>query len=99
MQLQEDESLEDYLERFLYNYQKSKQRDQLLSLLDNMVEEEERIVDEEPKDEQTFRFPILDRAPNVVMKNINPSILPTFHGMTTKEPDAFLFKFDILCRS
>ena len=26
MQQQEDESLDDYLERFLYNYQKSKQR-------------------------------------------------------------------------
>ena len=33
------------------------------------------------------------------MKNINPSILPTFHGMSAKDPDAFLFKFDILCRS
>ena len=33
------------------------------------------------------------------MKNINPSILPTFHGMSTEDPDAFLFEFDILCRS
>ena len=33
------------------------------------------------------------------MKNINPSILPTFHGMSTEDPNAFLFKFDILCRS
>ena len=41
------------------------QRNQLLSLLDNMAEEEERIVDEEQEDEQTFRFPILDRAPNL----------------------------------
>ena len=32
MQQQEDESLEEYLERFLYNYQKSKQR-----LNDNIV--------------------------------------------------------------
>jgi hypothetical protein len=46
-----------------------------------MAEEEERIVDEEQDDEQTFGFPILDRAPNFVMKNINPSILPTFHGI------------------
>ena len=64
-----------------------------------MVEEEERIVDEEQDDEQTFKFPILDRAPNVVMKNINPSILPSFHGMSIKDLDAFLFEFDILCRS
>ena len=48
---------------------------------------------------KTFGFPILDRAPNVVMKNINPSILPTFHSMSTKNLDAFLFKIDILCRS
>ena len=72
---------------------------QLLSLLDNMAKEEERIVDEEQEDEQTFRFTILDRAPNVSMKIINPSILPTFHGMTTEDLDAFLFEFDILCRS
>lgn len=64
-----------------------------------MGEEEEIIVDEEQDDEQTFGFPILDRAPKVVMKNINPSILPTFHGMSTEDPDAFLFEFDILCGS
>ena len=56
-------------------------------------------MDEEQEDEQTFVFPILDQAPNVAMKNINPSILPTFHGMSTKDWDAFLFEFDILCRS
>ena len=33
------------------------------------------------------------------MKNINPSILPSFHGMSTEDPDAFLFEFDILCRN
>ena len=33
------------------------------------------------------------------MKNINPSILLTFHGMSTEDPDAFLFEFDMLCRS
>ena len=64
-----------------------------------MVEEEERIVDEEQEDEQTFIFPILDQAPNVTMKNTNPSILPTFHGMITEDLNAFLFKYDILCRS
>lgn len=49
--------------------------------------------------EQTFGFPILDLAQNMNMKNINPSILSTFHGMSTEDPDAFLFEFDILCRS
>ena len=50
-------------------------------------------------EEQTFRFPILDLAQKKNMKNINPSILPTFHGMSTGDPDAFLFEFDILCIS
>ena len=63
-----------------------------------MAQEEERIVDEEQEDEKTFGFPILDRTPNVAMKNINPLILPTFHVMSTEDPDAFLFEFDILCR-
>ena len=72
---------------------------QLLSFLDNMAEEEECIVNEEHEDEQTFGFPILDRAPNVSMKNINTSILPTFHSMSIEDLDAFLFEFYILCRS
>jgi hypothetical protein len=33
------------------------------------------------------------------MKNIPFSSLPHFHGMSTKDPDSFLFEFDILCRS
>ena len=33
------------------------------------------------------------------MKNIPPSSLPTFYGKSNKDPDTFLFKFDILCRS
>ena len=33
------------------------------------------------------------------MKNIPPSALPHFHGMTSEDPDFFLFEFDILCRS
>ena len=62
-------------------------------------EEEERVVNEEQEDEQTFRFPVLDLTHNINMKNINLSILPTFHWMSTEDPDAFLFKFDILCWS
>ena len=33
------------------------------------------------------------------MKNIPPSILPNFYGMTSEDPDSFLFEFDILCRT
>ena len=73
------------------------------SLFGNMANEEEvpRVENQDrPEDgEQTFGFTILDLAQNTNMKNINPSILPTFHGMSTEDPDAFLFEFDILCRS
>ena len=36
---------------------------------------------------------------DVTMKNIPPSSLPTFYGKSNEDPDTFLFKFDILCRS
>ena len=32
------------------------------------------------------------------MKNIPPSALPHFHGMSSEDLDSFLFEFDILCR-
>ena len=33
------------------------------------------------------------------MKNIQPSILPNFYGMTSEDPNSFLFEFNILCRT
>jgi hypothetical protein len=48
---------------------------------------------------ETFGFPILDISRNISMKNIPLSSLPTFRGMSTEDPDLFLFEFDILCRS
>jgi hypothetical protein len=33
------------------------------------------------------------------MKNIPPSVLPYFHGIAFEDLDAFLFLFDILCRT
>jgi len=33
------------------------------------------------------------------MKNIPPSVLPNFHGMSSEDLDSFMFKFDILCRT
>jgi hypothetical protein len=49
----------------------------------------------------TLVFPISDIptwgiAP---MKNIPLSALPNFHGLSTEDPNDFLFEFDILCRS
>ena len=35
----------------------------------------------------------------VKMKKIPPGVLPNFYGIATKGPNAFLFEFDILCRT
>jgi hypothetical protein len=64
-------------------------------LFGDMAEEEGNANNET----ETFGFPILDIAKDVAMKNIPLSSLPHFHGMSTEDPDSFLFEFDILCRS
>jgi hypothetical protein len=64
-------------------------------LFGDMAEEEGNVANET----YTFGFPILDITRDVSMKNIPLSSLPHFHGMSTENPDSFLFEFDILCRS
>lgn len=32
------------------------------------------------------------------MKYINPYVLQSFHGLTTKHPDTFMFEFCLVCR-
>ena len=58
---------------------------------------------EEVNNENSFStlvFPIGDLPRGVApMKNIPLSALPNFHGLSSKDPDEFLFEFDILCRS
>ena len=41
-------------------------------------------------------FPIRETNVDTKMKNISPSTLPHFHGLTTKDPDTFLFEFAII---
>jgi hypothetical protein len=57
----------------------------------------------EVKDENYFStlgFPIGDLPRGTApMKNIPLSALPNFHGLSSEDPDEFLFEFDILCRS
>jgi len=53
----------------------------------------------EAKGQATFGFHSLDLAQNVNMKNIPPSILSNFKGTIIEDLDAFLFEFDILCKS
>ena len=54
---------------------------------------------EQDQTEVTFFFPILDLTRDIPMKNIPPSALLHFHGMTSEDPNSFLFEFDILCHS
>lgn len=44
-------------------------------------------------------FPIRETNGDAKMKNITPSTLPHFHGLTSEDPDAFLFEFAIICRT
>ena len=46
----------------------------------------------------TLQYPIVDTAANAPMKAIPLQHIPSFHGLTSEDPDAFLFEFDVLCR-
>jgi hypothetical protein len=45
-----------------------------------------------------LEYPILDLVANAPMKSIPLQNLPTFNGLISEYPDAFLFEFDVLCR-
>jgi len=44
-------------------------------------------------------FPIQETNGDTKMKNIGPFALPHFHGLTTEDPDNFLFEFIIICQT
>ena len=75
--------------------------------MDEYNEELHREEQVDPKGEvndensfSTLGFPIGDLPRGVApMKNIPFSALPNFHGLSSEDPDEFLFEFDILCRS
>jgi hypothetical protein len=46
----------------------------------------------------TLEYLIVDLVVNAPMKAIPLQNLPTFHGLISEDPDAFLFEFDVLCR-
>ena len=46
----------------------------------------------------TFKFPIRDSRRVAPTKRIPPHVLPNFHGLENKDPDVFLFQFEIICR-
>jgi hypothetical protein len=65
-----------------------------------MVDEREegRVEGRNEEEKEMFEFPILETWEQVRMKNINPTTLPHFHGMITKDPNTFLFEFEVLCK-
>ena len=44
-------------------------------------------------------FPIRETNGDMKMKNISHLALPHFHGLTTEDPDTFLFEFAVLFRT
>ena len=44
-------------------------------------------------------FPIREADGETKMKNISPSALPHFHGITFEDPDTFIFEFFVVCRT
>jgi hypothetical protein len=46
----------------------------------------------------TSEYLIVDPITNAPMKAIPLQNLPTFHGLISEDPDAFLFEFNVLCR-
>ena len=45
----------------------------------------------------TLQYPIVDTVVNTPMKAIPLQNIPTFHGLTSEDPNAFLFEFDAFC--
>ena len=46
----------------------------------------------------TFEFPIRDSRGVAPTKRIPPHALPNFHSLENRDPDVFLFQFEVLCR-
>jgi hypothetical protein len=68
-----------------------------LEVEDNPMKE---MTHETVKEETSaFRFTIKGSNEETKMKNIPHSSLPNFHGLSKEDPDTFLFKFNVLCRS
>ena len=47
----------------------------------------------------TFPFPLLSLITNANLKDIPTTALPKFYGLSIKDPNTFLFEFDILYHS
>ena len=65
-----------------------------------MAENRNGIGDKEgAKDRSQGDFPIREVNVDARMKNISPSSLPHFHGLTLENPNTFLFEFVFICKT
>jgi hypothetical protein len=46
-----------------------------------------------------FEFPVHNTNGKSQMKNIITYVFPNLHGLSSEDPDTFLFEFDMLCHS
>lgn len=44
-------------------------------------------------------FPIRETNGDTKMKDRSPFVLPHFRGLTTEDPDTFLFEFSVICQT
>ena len=60
---------------------------------EDIIEDNDKVRNDEGEvenqTETTFRFPILDTAQDINMKNIPPSSLPTFDGKSNEDRNTF----------
>jgi len=60
--------------------------------------EEEEVTRKNHEDIVTFEFPIRYPGGTKQINKIPPYALPKLHGLSNKDPDAFVFEFDEICR-
>ena len=64
-----------------------------------MVKNVEEIDGDDDNEEDPIGFPIQDTDGSVHMKKIPLSFLSKFHGLRSEDSKAFLFEFEIVCKS
>jgi hypothetical protein len=62
------------------------------------VNNEDQVNDENTISTMVFPITNIPTWGIAPMKNIPLSAVPNFHGLSTENPDEFMFEFDILCR-
>jgi len=74
-------------------------RNTLLEILEGYWHIFDQMAQSHPNTQtSTMQYPIVDIVVNAPMKAIPLQHIPTFHGLTSEDLDAFLFEFNVLCR-